>query len=65
MSTKKLNNFKLNDNIEFLERNTRNWRYGKIIEINNRMGSYKVYSGIEVFWTKEVKSGDKVHLETV
>lgn len=61
----KFNQFKLNDNVEFLEKSTRNWRYGKIIQINDRMGQYKIYSGIDVFWAKQVKSGDKVQLETV
>jgi|GEM_PF-4358399 len=59
------NNFKLNDNIEFLERSTRNWRYGKIIEINNKVGQYKIYSGVDVFWAKEVRTGNKTQLETI
>ena len=58
-------NFKLNDNIEFLERSTRNWRYGKIIEINNKVGQYKIYSGVDVFWAKEVRTGNKTQLETI
>ena len=61
--------FILNDNIEFLERATKNWRYGKIIEINSRIGSYKIYSGTDIFWAKPVtvdtKAGQKVQLETV
>jgi hypothetical protein len=56
--------FKLNDNIEFLEKTTRNWRYGKIIQIINQ-NNYKIYSGTDIFWAKEVKSGEKVQLETV
>ena len=56
--------FKLNDNIEFLEKTTRNWRYGKIIQIINQ-NKYKIYSGTDIFWAKEVKSGEKVQLETV
>jgi len=59
------NNFKLNDNIEFLERSTRNWRYGKIVEINNKVGQYKIYSGTDIFWTKVVRAGDKTQLETI
>lgn len=62
---KKLNNFKLNDNVEFLEKTTRNWRYGKIIEINSKFDSYKIYSGIDVFWAKQTTTGDKVQLETI
>lgn len=62
---KKLNNFKLNDNVEFLEKSTRNWRYGKIIEINNKFGSYKIYSGTDIFWAKQVTAGNKVQLETI
>lgn len=61
----KFNKLKLNDNVEFLERGARNWRYGKIIAIDERMGKYKIYSGIDVFWAKQVSSGDKVQLETV
>ena len=61
----KFNQLKLNDNVEFLEKSTRNWRYGKIIQINDRMGQYKIYSGIDVFWAKQVQSGNKVQLETV
>jgi hypothetical protein len=63
------NNFKLNDNVEFLDKNVRNWRFGKIIDINSRMGSYKIYSGTDVFWAREVSvktgAGHKVQLETV
>jgi hypothetical protein len=57
--------FKLNDNVEFLERSARNWRYGRIIEINNKFGQYKIYSGMDIFWAREVKSGNKTQLETV
>ena len=57
-------NFKLNDNVEFLERGSRKWRYGKIIEIKNS-NSYKIYSGIDVFWAKEVKEGNRLQLETI
>jgi hypothetical protein len=64
MKTNK-NNFKLNDNVEFLERAISNWRYGKIIDINNANKSYKIYSGTDIFWAKEVKSGEKIHLETI
>ena len=62
---KNLINFKLNDNVEFLEKSTRNWRYGKIIEINNKFDSYKIYSGTDVFWAKQITAGDKVQLETI
>jgi len=58
-----LNKFKLNDNIEFLEKSTRNWRYGKIVEIINE-NKYKIYSGTDIFWAKQVKSGEKFQLET-
>jgi hypothetical protein len=64
MSTK-LKNFKLNDNVEFLERAIRNWRFGKIVEINSNMGGYKIYSGTDMFWAKEVKVGEKIQLETI
>jgi hypothetical protein len=66
MNTKSKNikiQFKLNDNVEFLEKNVRNWRYGKIIEINN-YNHYKIYSGTDIFWVKAVKDGAKVQLET-
>jgi hypothetical protein len=58
-----LNKFKLNDNIEFLEKSTRNWRYGKIVEIINE-NKYKIYSGMDIFWAKQVKNGEKFQLET-
>lgn len=58
-------NFKLNDNVEFLERPVRNWRYGRIVDINDHNSSYKIYSGTDIFWAKEVKSGDKIQLETI
>jgi hypothetical protein len=56
-------NFKLNDNVEFLEKSARNWRFGKIIEIKNS-NQYKIYSGIDIFWAKEVREGGKIQLET-
>ena len=59
-----LNKFKLNDNIEFLEKSTRNWRYGKIVEIINE-NKYKIYSGMDIFWAEQVKNGEKFQLETV
>ena len=59
-----LNKFKLNDNIEFLEKSTRNWRYGKIVEIINE-NKYKIYSGMDIFWSKQVKNGEKFQLETL
>jgi hypothetical protein len=59
-----INKFKLNDNVEFLEKATRNWRYGRIIEIKN-MNRYKIYSGIDIFWAKEVREGHKTQLETL
>lgn len=64
MKTKR-NNFKLHDNVEFLEKSVRNWRYGKIVQINTSMGSYKIYSGTDIFWAKEVEVAGKMQLETV
>jgi hypothetical protein len=63
MNTK--TSFKLNDNVEFLEKSMRNWRYGKIIEINKQIGTYKIYSGTDIFWTKEIQSKNKNYLETI
>jgi hypothetical protein len=57
--------FKLNDNIEFLERSIKNWRYGKIIEINSNRSQYKIYSGTDIFWVKPVVYKNNVQLETV
>ena len=66
MNAKKfnINKFKLNDNVEFLEKATRNWRYGKIVEIKNN-NRYKIYSGTDLFWTREVEEGSKTQLETL
>jgi hypothetical protein len=58
------NNFKLNDNVEFLEKSARNWRFGKIVEIKNT-NRYKIYSGTDIFWAKEVEQGGKIQLETL
>ena len=57
-------NFKLDDNVEFLERNVRNWRFGKIIEVAKN-NEYKIYSGTDIFWVKAVRDGGRVQLETV
>jgi hypothetical protein len=59
-----LNKFKLNDNVEFLEKSARNWRFGKIIEIKNT-NRYKIYSGTDVFWARAVEEGGKTQLETL
>jgi hypothetical protein len=59
------NNFKLNENVEFLETPVRNWRYGRIIEYNNLNRKYKIYSGTDIFWAKEVRVGERVQLESI
>lgn len=62
--------FKLNDNVEFLERPVKNWRYGKIVEIisskpNSSKTIYKIYSGTDMFLAQTVKYGEKMLLESI
>ena len=62
------NNFKLNDNVEFLQRDVRNWRFGKIVDIIDADKStcrYKIYSGTDMFWARGIINNNKFHLETL
>lgn len=59
--------FKLNENVEFLENTVKNWRFGRIIEINgtSNTAKYKIYSGTDIFWAKVNAKNGKQYLETV
>jgi hypothetical protein len=64
----KYNNFKLHENVEFLQRDVRNWRFGKIVQIidaETNTCRYKIYSGTDMFWARQVINGQKVQLETL
>ena len=50
--------YRINDKVEFLETAVRNWRWGKIVEINKENGTYRIYSGTDMFLARPVKSRD-------
>jgi len=51
-------NYKINDKVEFLETPVRNWRWGKIVGMNTSDGTYRIYSGTDMFLARPVKSKD-------
>jgi hypothetical protein len=55
--------FKLNDKVEFLETPVKNWRWGKIVEINKENGTYRIYSGTDMFLARPVESANGKTLE--
>jgi len=59
--------YKINDKVEFLETPVKNWRWGKIVEINKENGTYKIYSGTDMFLARPVKqkNGKDVELQSI
>ena len=56
--TRMKTNYKINDNVEFLDTPVKNWRYGKIIGMNTSEGTYRIYSGTDLYTARPVKSKD-------
>ena len=54
----KTQQYKINDKVEFLETPVRNWRWGKIVGFNSVQGTYKIYSGTDMFTARPVRSKD-------
>jgi hypothetical protein len=65
MKAAKTPEFKLNDRVEFLETPVKNWRWGKIVEINSKTNTYKIYSGTDMFWARECPIGKRTQLQTI
>ena len=61
----KIFTYKVNDNIEFLDRSISNWRFGKVVAIDETKNAFKVSSGLEIFWTIPNTRGTTPYLETV
>jgi len=65
MKQNKTTEFKLNDRVEFLDGAVKNWRWGKIVEINSKTNTYKIYSGTDMFWARECPVGKRTQLQTI
>jgi hypothetical protein len=50
--------YKINDKVEFLETAVKNWRWGKIVDIDSKNGTYKIYSGTDMFFARPVRLND-------